>query len=460
MTPTEQLERLPLGRRQHALVGILSSAVVLDGLDVKILAYAAPLILAEWHIDKASFGPVMAAAVIGMTIGTPIGGWAGDRLGRRAVILASLLLFGLATIGAGMAHDPFSMGLLRFISGLGFGAVTPNAYALAAEWLPVKTRMRTTALLTIGFPVGGMLGALLMLALLPLAGWRECFYVAGAFTLVNFLVASRWMPESVQFLQARGRTQAAALAWRRTMGSDLPSSSAMAADAHAPASAEDSAGSIFSAMFIRTSLATAACYFSIQFISYAVASWGPVIFTSAGLPISDALLGSISFNVFAIVLTFAVIPVARRFGSRLTMLASCVLILGAIAIMAYCLLRGISGGSLAGRGALILSFGLVGGLCGVVFQLLNAIATNAYPSRLRATGVGFAATGGRAGAIVAILAGGVLLTWGGDNPSMLLLLLGALAVSIMPGALMIDRHLESTLRPPLADGERALRRAS
>ena len=70
--------------------------------------------------------------------GSLVGGTLGDRFGRRAVLIVSVIIFGLATVLAGMTNSIGWMTALRILSGCGFGAAAPNAVALANDWLPVR----------------------------------------------------------------------------------------------------------------------------------------------------------------------------------------------------------------------------------------------------------------------------------------------------------------------------------
>ena len=151
-------EQAPIGARQWAVLALVLAALVVDGIDTQLLALVAPLIMGEWGIDKASFGPAMSAALLGMALGAGGGGWLGDRFGRKTVLIGATLLFGLCTFGVGLTHSLWPLIALRLASGLGFGAVAPNGAALVSEWLPGRVRPRAMGLLSITIPMGGLIG--------------------------------------------------------------------------------------------------------------------------------------------------------------------------------------------------------------------------------------------------------------------------------------------------------------
>lgn len=128
--------------------------------------------------------PALTAALVGMTVGTVTGGWLGDRLGRRPVILGSAVLFGIMTLLTSQAWDTWSLTTIRLLAGYGFGALTPNIYSPSGEIFPTRLRARVMGLLAIGIPIGGVVGSGLTLATVDLIGWRGCFAAVGALTLV------------------------------------------------------------------------------------------------------------------------------------------------------------------------------------------------------------------------------------------------------------------------------------
>jgi AAHS family 4-hydroxybenzoate transporter-like MFS transporter len=130
------IDRRAVGAFQTTLFILCLLTLVIDGLDLQLLSFAAPPILAEWGISEAAFGPAMAAALVGMAIGNGAGGWPADRYGRRPVLIASVLIFGLGTFATAISPDLPVLIALRTLCGLGFGAAVPGVVLLVVEWLP------------------------------------------------------------------------------------------------------------------------------------------------------------------------------------------------------------------------------------------------------------------------------------------------------------------------------------
>jgi len=181
---------------QFGILAIVMTALVVDGLDIQLLALVSPLILEEWGIDKSSFGPALSAALIGMAFGASIGGGLGDRFGRKLILITSMFAFGIATALASLTENVTQMAILRLISGFGFGAAAPNGIALASEWLPTRHRSLASAALSVGTPLGGMLGATTVLTLVPSYGWQGSFVACGAITLILAVIMVVSLPES------------------------------------------------------------------------------------------------------------------------------------------------------------------------------------------------------------------------------------------------------------------------
>ena len=150
-------------RPYQVLVALFGLAMlVIDGIDLQSLSLVTPVILEEWGIDRAVFGPALAASLFGMGFGSLIGGIMGDRIGRLRTMVLACLIFGTSTILAAYTHDVWQMSAVRVLGGLGFGAAYPNALALVSDWVPGRWRAHAVSLLSVGIPVGISISAALV----------------------------------------------------------------------------------------------------------------------------------------------------------------------------------------------------------------------------------------------------------------------------------------------------------
>ena len=113
------IDERPVTAYQWLLVALCFLVVVADGMDVAIMGFVAPSILQEWHISRPAFGLVMSAAPIGLVIGALVAGPSSDRIGRKTVLITSVLLFGLFTIATSYTGSPTEMAALRLLTGIG-----------------------------------------------------------------------------------------------------------------------------------------------------------------------------------------------------------------------------------------------------------------------------------------------------------------------------------------------------
>lgn len=183
-------------RYQKAIVALTASAVVFDGLDIQIVGYAIPSIAQSWGLAKSAFASVLAAGLFGVTVGSALGGLAGDRIGRRPALILNVFFFALATLGMAATHSLGMLLILRFCAGLGIGGALPNAATLTSEYAPAQRRPLATTLTIICIPLGGVLAGFLASALLPAHSWRVLFLTAGALPMLHALLLFALLPES------------------------------------------------------------------------------------------------------------------------------------------------------------------------------------------------------------------------------------------------------------------------
>lgn len=399
------LARQPLRAFQIILVALLLLVLVIDGIDIQLLSLVAPVIIAEWGVQRADFGPALAGALIGMSAGSVVGGALGDRFGRLPLLVGSTILFGAATVIAGLTSGIGEMTALRIVSGIGFGAAAPNAIALATDWLPDRARAQVTSLLSIGTPAGGMIGASLVIALLPHWGWRGTFYASGMMTVGIALAILLYVRESPSFLAAHGRVVRAQKVARRCIGLDWnPAETTVRAKLDIKTR---SAVSFLARENLRLNLGAGLGFSVIAFVSYALVAWTAIMLTGLGFAMDQAITAVFAFNLAAVSAAVIAGFVMARVGTR-AMLAGASFLLCACLLILSVVLDGGDAGS-ATRMVTYLLVGGAGGLAGAAMASIYAMMATGYGVECRSGGLGFGMMLGRAGGILASLAGGYLL---------------------------------------------------
>jgi AAHS family 4-hydroxybenzoate transporter-like MFS transporter len=390
-----------------ATLALVMAALVIDGLDYQLLALVAPVILAEWGIDRGSFGMAMAAALFGMAIGAAAGGWLGDRIGRLRALVISVVLFGLATVAASRADGVPSLALLRVIGGIGFGAAGPNAIALVTDWLPAKWRTYAVALLAIGTPAGGMIGAAVLPVLLPPLGWRGVFAALGLLAVALAVVLLAVLREA-----PRGERAANPAHHRLLARTNL-----------------------------RLNLGIGVSFAALTAIVYGLNAWMPAFLTAAGFTLEQALRASLAFNACSILGALAAGWLVRAAGSRATMLGSTVLACAALVGFGLTLDQAPSAPGLALRVTIDALAAGVGAFASIAVTTLYAMAAILYPPAIRASGIGLGMTLGRIGGIGMSFAGGYLLDWAGGSALMLFGVLAVCAVIATSAGWLVRDHV-------------------
>ena len=183
------------------MLGFLVLAI--DGFDTAAMGYIAPTLSTEWGIHKQDLGPVLSAALLGLSLGALIAGPVSDRMGRKRVLVFSCLFFGSAS-RHGPAQSLNTLTLWRFLTGLGLGAAMPNAITLIQS-LPQRCRAMAINTMYCGFPLGAAGGGAISSRLIPHHGWRSVLLTGAIAPLILTVLLALLLPESVKFLVQRGK---------------------------------------------------------------------------------------------------------------------------------------------------------------------------------------------------------------------------------------------------------------
>ena len=205
---------------------------------------------------------------------------------------------------------------------------------------------------------------------------------------------------------------------------------------------------------MRLNIGGALAFFAFNFVTGAVSSWAPTILTAVGLPMSNAISGSLLFNSLAIGGGLVMASLIARWGSKPLMIGSSVAGLFAVVAMGVVLHEGMASPDGIEKYLLLALVGLIGLFVAGAWTCVYMILSVAYPVSQRATGVGFSVMMGRVSSVVAVLSGGVLLKMGGTTATPLFVVLAGFTAIAAMSAFIIDRHIMPTA-PVAAGAEKA-----
>ncbi|WP_416981493.1 MFS transporter [Streptomyces sp. T028] len=356
--------------------------ILFDGYDLIIYGAVVPSLLRyePWALTPTEAGLIGSYALVGMLVGALVAGAVTDLVGRRKMLLVSVSWFSLAMAACAVAPSAELFGLFRLLGGLGLGGVMPTAIALTAEYSAPHRRSLDNALMFSGYSVGGILSAVLALALLPAFGFRIMFWL-GALPLVTVVpLLWRFLPESESYLEARNRARDPWDAGGTKRG--------------------------LAALFTRRHLLPAVLFAVTSFFGlllvYGLNTWLPQIMKSAGYPLSGSLLFLVMMNVGAAAGSVLVAPVGDRLGMKPVTMVAFV----AAAVSIYLLSSPMAAPVMYALVA-VAGFGTIGSQI-----MVNAYVAMHFPPEVRATALGWTLGIGRLGAVVGPTFGGILLASG------------------------------------------------
>ncbi len=186
----------------NVAIGLCLLAAMIEGFDIASMGVAAPKMMPALGLSKPEAGWAFSASLFGLLFGAALAGPLSDRIGRKPVLLASVTVFGLFSLGTAMVHDYAPLLIVRFLTGLGLGGAMPMLIAMASELASPKRRTFIVSSITAGLPMGGALVGLLARTDLAAADWRLIFLVGGALPLVLVIALWVWLPETATRAEA------------------------------------------------------------------------------------------------------------------------------------------------------------------------------------------------------------------------------------------------------------------
>lgn len=384
------LDEQPFSAFQRRIFALCFAIVLLDGFDTGAVGFIAPSLIKEWGITKPALAPVLSAALFGLAGGALVAGPLADRLGRKLVLTASVLLFGVASLASAFAHDLSQLALLRAVTGVGLGAAMPNAVTLMNEYCPTQRRAILTNTMFCGFPLGAALGGFLAAWMIPAWGWRSVLLLGGIAPVLLVALVVLLLPESVRYLLRKPGSERRIRAILEQVSPSASSAKAFTLAEAAPrSSAKSGVGLILSGPYLLGSVMLWMAYFMGLVIFYALINWLPVLLRESGLDPQKATLISALFPLGGMGAVCAGWLMDRFNATRI--------------VATFYALTGVSvfalGQASGNVGMLMLVVFCAGIIMNTAQSSLPTLAAAFYPTQGRATGVAWMMGIGRFGGI-------------------------------------------------------------
>ncbi len=444
MTSAERLldeaRMTPLHRRIWLVAAL---GLLLDGFDFFVIGVCLPLIAVDFDLTPGTTGLLASAAVLGSVLGAVVVGPVADRIGRRLVFRLDLLLFVAAALASALAWDVWSLIAFRFLLGVAIGADYPLSSSYAAEVAPRRHRDRLLVGVISFQAVGSLLGVslgLLAIRANPAPGAWRWILGAGALLAVLVVLARHGLPESPRWLLSQGRREEAAEVVTRLVGQRVrPEQVTTIPEERVPWS------QLFGSALRRRTAFTSVPWFLMDIVVYGVGVFTPTIL--AGLVVDQNSGSTVNTgstvnavttglretgvtDVFLVLGFVAALLLVGRFGAyRLQ-------VTGFVAVAVGLVLLAVSS-ALPGGAEQYYWLAFVGFAVSNFFQNMGPNPTTflmpavTFPTSVRATGAGFAAASGKAGAVVVTLGFPSLQDRLGLAPTVGLMAVGAVVAAVV-----------------------------
>lgn len=448
LTRTQRLDRLPYTRKHNKLLMGSGVGWALDAMDIGLISFIMAALASEWMLSDTELSLLGSIGFVGMAVGASLGGLLADKIGRRQVFALTMLIYGVTTGLSALSTGLVMLIALRFVVGLGLGGELPVASTLVSEFSPRKIRGRVVVALESFWAIGWLAAACIGFFLVPNVeqGWRWALAL-GAVPALWSLVIRFGLPESVRFLESKGRhDEAEQVVQDFEAVAGLTTPEEQKSDAAPAAAAKVTWRDLWGPRFRRTTIALWLVWFGVNFSYYGAFIWLPTLLTQSGLALSS------SFR-FVLFMTLAQLPgylaaaiLVEVWGRRATLAT----FLGGSAVGALLFANAPTIAEWIQPGSASWAYGIaLGTACLLSFfnlgawGALYALTPEVYPTSVRASGAGSATAFGRIAAMSAPLLVPIMNAAGGL--AFLFAVFGAMFLTAMTAALFLPEYKDQAL---------------
>lgn len=387
----ERINRLPSTPTLRKILFITGIGWVFVAMNQGMISGVMAAIGKDWALTQGQLGWLGSIGMLGMAIGATASGILADRIGRKNVFVVNLVIFGIASLLAGLSFNYAMLLAMRFISGYGLGGSGPVAFAYISEYSPTKIRGRNGILLESFWAWGWIFAALIAYFFIPIYGWRAAFFI-GAIPALYAIVLHKKAPESPRYLQTVNREKEAEVIVEKMEKEAGATYEELATEPLNDTEVKRvTFKDLWSKKYLRITSVLWVVWFGVNFGYYGFVLWTPTLLLGKGFDLVK------SFE-FTLIMCLAQLPgyysaafLVERIGRKKVL---SIYFLGT-AISAWLFGHAGTSTEVLIYGSLLYFFAL--GAWGCVY----AYSPEVYPTIARGTGTGWATSFGRLGAFIA-----------------------------------------------------------
>ena len=393
------INRHPFSKYQWMILVLCFVTVAMDGFDTAIIGFIASDLVQEWGVQKSDLGPVMSAALVGLAFGALTAGPMADRIGRKKVLVLSILVFGGFSLITAFATSLTQLTILRFLTGLGLGAAMPNAATLMSEYAPERRRALLVNLMFVGFPIGSSMGGFISAWMIPHYGWQSVLVLGGVMPLVLAVALIFLLPESARYLAAKNKSQREIASVLRRIA-PLPDNTQFVLQETGQIKDKSALGVIFSPRYLVGTIMLCLTYFMGLLIFYLLTSWLPLLIRETGASLSQAPVITALFPLGGGIGVLVLGALMDKINPNK------VVAVGYLLTGVFVCLVGFATDNLVLMGVMVF---IAGTIMNGAQSSMPALAAGFYPTQGRATGVAWMLGLGRFGGILGAFSGAFLM---------------------------------------------------
>ncbi|WP_461201572.1 MFS transporter [Anoxybacillus sp. TBDG-1] len=379
---------------RNKLLWIAGLGWLFDAMDVGMLSFIIAALQKEWNLTAEQMGWIGSVNSIGMAVGALVFGLLADRIGRKQVFIITLLLFSIGSGLSALATTLTVFLILRFFIGMGLGGELPVASTLVSESVPAHERGKVVVLLESFWAGGWLLAALISFFIIPAYGWQMAL-ILGALPALYAIYLRMNLPDSQKFIATKTERRSV---WRNI-------------------------ADVWAKPYAKQTTMLWILWFAVVFSYYGMFLWLPSVMVMKGFSLIKSFEYVLIMTLAQLPGYFSVAWLIERIGRK----AVLIIYLVGTALSAYFFGNAETATALMTFGALLSFFNL--GAWGALY----AYTPEQYPTVIRATGAGMAASFGRIGGILGPLLVGYLVA---QNVS-ITMIFAIFCIAIFIGALAV-----------------------